>query len=320
MADYAILRFSKRKAGGVASTDRHNERKKSVYKSNPDIDMERSKNNYHLVKPDGTYSSVYKKMIAEAGCRTRSNSTVMVETLITASPDYISEMSSDEQRQFFERAADFICEKIRKQNIISAVVHMDEKTPHMHLTFCPITEDGRLSAKDILGNKAQLSRWQDEFYAYMVQYYPEISRGLPSYITHRKHIPTYLFKQAKDLEQIYPKLLESLDNINAFNAGKKREEAISFIGTHMPTLTKLTAQLTMTDEYIKELEKSKGKLEEAIASRDLTIGDMEEEIFALEYKVSQLNNSQRKAQELLDRIPTDVMESITKKQERNYER
>ena len=158
---------------------------------------------------------------------------------------------------------------------------MDEKTPHMHLTFCPITEDGRLSAKDILGNKAQLSKWQDEFYAYMVQYYPEISRGLPSYITHRKHIPTYLFKQAKDLEQIYPKLLESLDNINAFNAGKKREEAISFIGTHMPTLTKLTAQLTMTDEYIKELEKSKGKLEEAIASRDLTIGDMEEEIFAL---------------------------------------
>lgn len=116
-------------------------------------------------------------------------------------------------------------------------------------------------------------------------------------------------------ENIKMNIVKSL-GIVAKNDKGYTKEAISFIGTHMPTLTKLTAQLTMTDEYIKELEKSKGKLEEAIASRDLTIGDMEEEIFALEYKVSQLNNSQRKAQELLDRIPTDVMESITKKQER----
>ena len=48
---YAILRFQKRKAGGVAACERHNERKKEAYKSNPDIDMERSKNNYHLVAP-----------------------------------------------------------------------------------------------------------------------------------------------------------------------------------------------------------------------------------------------------------------------------
>ena len=48
---YAILRFQKRKAGGVAACERHNERKKEAYKSNPDIDMERSKNNYHLIAP-----------------------------------------------------------------------------------------------------------------------------------------------------------------------------------------------------------------------------------------------------------------------------
>ena len=48
---YAILRFQKRKAGSVASCERHNERKKEAYKSNPDIDTERSKDNYHLVPP-----------------------------------------------------------------------------------------------------------------------------------------------------------------------------------------------------------------------------------------------------------------------------
>ena len=51
---YAILRFQKRKAGGVAACERHNERKKEAYKSNPDIDMERSKNNYHLIAHQST--------------------------------------------------------------------------------------------------------------------------------------------------------------------------------------------------------------------------------------------------------------------------
>ena len=82
---YAILRFQKRKAGGVAACERHNERKKEAYKSNPDIDMERSKNNYHLVAPPKyTYKKEINRKVAEAGCRTRKDSVMMVETLITA--------------------------------------------------------------------------------------------------------------------------------------------------------------------------------------------------------------------------------------------
>ena len=80
---YAILRFQKRKAGGVAACERHNERKKEAYKSNPDIDMERSKNNYHLIAPPKyTYKKEINRMVAEAGCRTRKDSVMMVETLI----------------------------------------------------------------------------------------------------------------------------------------------------------------------------------------------------------------------------------------------
>ena len=87
---YAILRFQKRKAGGVAACERHNERKKEAYKSNPDIDMERSKNNYHLVAPPKyTYKKEINRKVAEAGCRTRKDSVMMVETLITASPEFI---------------------------------------------------------------------------------------------------------------------------------------------------------------------------------------------------------------------------------------
>ena len=99
---YAILRFQKRKASGVAACERHNERKKEAYKSNPDIDMERSKNNYHLVKPPRyTYKKEINRMVAEAGCRTRKDSVMMVETLITASPEFMNSLPPEEQKAYF---------------------------------------------------------------------------------------------------------------------------------------------------------------------------------------------------------------------------
>ena len=110
---YAILRFQKRKAGGVAACERHNERKKEAYKSNPDIDMERSKNNYHLVAPPKyTYKKEINRKVAEAGCRTRKDSVMMVETLITASPEFMNSLPPKEQKAYFTMALDFISERV----------------------------------------------------------------------------------------------------------------------------------------------------------------------------------------------------------------
>ena len=157
---YAILRFAKKKAGAVAACERHNERKKEKYASNPDIELDRTADNYHIVKPKNfTYNKACKQLIKERGCKERKNSIRMVETLITASPEFLAELSLQEQREYFTIAVNFMADKIGSRNIISAVVHMDEKTPHMHLSFCPITEDGRLSAKEILGNQKKLSQW-----------------------------------------------------------------------------------------------------------------------------------------------------------------
>ncbi len=129
---YAILRFQKRKAGSVAACERHNERKKEAYKSNPDIDMECSKYNYHLVPPPlYTYKKEINRMVQEAGCKVRKDSVMMVETLITASPEFMNSLPPEEQKAYFAMALDFIAERVGKQNILSAVVHMDEKTPHI---------------------------------------------------------------------------------------------------------------------------------------------------------------------------------------------
>ncbi len=161
---YTILRFKKDKGGAVAGCERHNERKKEAYKSNPDIDINKSKDNYHIIQaPKYTYSRQIKELIKKYGCKVRKDSVKLVETLITASPEFINKLSEKEKREYFERTTEFIKQEVGEDRIISAVVHMDEATPHMHLVFCPINKDGKLSAKSILGNQKSLSEWQTKY-------------------------------------------------------------------------------------------------------------------------------------------------------------
>lgn len=88
-AQYAILRFAKYKGPEIGHIEAHNERKKEQYASNPDVDTSRSKYNFHLVKPNVKYRAMAEQQIAEAGCRTRSDSVRVVEALITASPEFL---------------------------------------------------------------------------------------------------------------------------------------------------------------------------------------------------------------------------------------
>jgi len=325
MSQYAIMRFQKCRAGGVAARNRHNERKKTEYKSNPNIDRSKSHLNYHLVQPEGTYKQAYENRVNTVGCRTRSNSTVLVETLITASPEILNDMTPDGQRQFFERAAAFLYERIGKENVISAVVHMDETTPHMHLCFVPITEKGRLSAKDILGNAQALSKWQDAFHAWMAERYPALSRGLPRRITHRKHIPPYQFRMAKDLSKSYSRLEEALETVTVFNAGKKRDDALRLIGQMLPVCYSLTGQMQSTETYVRELEKAKRDLEAEVAEQSKTIAQQDDEYVKMSelleetaIRASELKEWQRRAQGLLDRLPDDVRKALDRKEKPRY--
>ena len=196
MAQHAILRFEKHKGNPARPLEAHHERQKEQYASNPDIDTSRSKYNFYIVKPEGRYYHFIQSRIEQAGCRTRKDSTRFVDTLITASPEFFKGKSPKEIQAFFQRAADFLIGRVGRENIVSAVVHMDEKTPHLHLTFVPLTKDNRLCAKEIIGNRANLTKWQDDFHAYMVEKYPDLERGESASKTGRKHIPTRLFKQA----------------------------------------------------------------------------------------------------------------------------
>ena len=137
MAQHAILRFEKHKGNPARPLEAHHERQKEQYASNPDIDTSRSKYNFHIVKPEGRYYHFIQNRIEQAGCRTRKDSTRFVDTLITASPEFFKKKSPKEIQEFFQRAADFLIGRVGKENIVSAVVHMDEKNAPPAFGLCP---------------------------------------------------------------------------------------------------------------------------------------------------------------------------------------
>ncbi len=310
MPIYAILRFKKHKGNPARPLEAHHERLKEKYASNPDIDTSRSRYNFHVIKPQGRYYHFIQNRIEQAGCRTRKDSTRFVDTLITASPEAFKGKSPKETAQFFRWAADFMCQRIGRDNIVSAVVHMDERTPHMHLTFVPLTGDNRLSAKDILGNRASLSRWQDDFHAHMATKYPDLERGESAFQTGRRHIPTRLFKQAVTLSKQAKEIENAIDSINPVNAGKKKEEISTLLKKWFPQMENFTSQLKKYRITIEDLLAENQKLQaRARASESGKIMDTLEKA-RLE---SEIHNIRR----LIDRIPEDILNQVKQvKQER----
>ena len=129
MAQHAILRFEKHKGNPARPLEAHHERQKEQYASNPDIDKSRSHLNFHLLEPERKYRAEAERQIKDAGCRTRSDSVWLVEALVTATPEFFKGKKKADIEAYFQEALDFIREHQDPKTIISAVVHMDEKTP-----------------------------------------------------------------------------------------------------------------------------------------------------------------------------------------------
>jgi len=187
--------MEKHQGGATGAIEKHHEREKEAYQSNPDIDLTRSADNFHIKTPEGKYYYEVQRRIEAAKCRVRKDSVRMVDTLLAATPEFIRALPAEEQTAFFQHAYTFMKEKVGEENIFSAVVHMDEATPHMHLCFVPLTPDKRISAKEILGNRKDMCRWQDEYHAHMSARWPDLERGEPAVETQRKHQPVQEYKR-----------------------------------------------------------------------------------------------------------------------------
>ena len=305
-AQHAILRFAKYKDPTVSRIEAHNERTKESYASNPDIKTELSKHNFHLVYPKDKYREEANRLIKETGCKARKDSVRMVETLITASPEFFDKKSRKEIREFFSYAVEFMKSKQNPATFISAVVHVDEKTPHMHLCFVPITPDGRLSAKEIVGNKKRLTQWQDEFWSYMVKKYPDFERGESASLTGRTHIPPRLFKQAARLTRQKDKLMELVSEMNALNAKAKSKEIAALLDEYIPGVEELMTKLKKTSKAAREMRSEIADLKKQVnSSKTSTLRQLE-----LEKKVQELDDLQHMVevlQQTMDAIPAEIL-------------
>ena len=257
---YAILRFAKYKGPEISRIEAHNERTKEQYASNPDIDTKRTGKNFHLVKPKRKYRAEAERQIAEAGCRARSDSVRVVEALITASPEFFKGKKRSEVKAFFEEALAFMKKHQSEETITSAVVHMDEKTPHMHLCFVPLTEDKRLCAKEIVGNRKKLTEWQDAYWKHMVRKYPDLERGETASKTGRTHIPLRLYKEAVRLGQMREQIMQIVSDTNILNKRANEAKMEALLNEYIPGAESIYTRLKKYEKTYRELVNEKRKL------------------------------------------------------------
>lgn len=315
---YAILRFAKRKGGAAKAIAAHNERTKEAYASNPDIDKSRTVQNYHLIAPRWSYGQEIRHRISMAGCRVRRDSVKFVETLITTSPEFAKAHES-EMPEYFERALGFLKERVGEENIFSAVVHMDEKTPHMHLCFVPLTKDNRLSAKEILGNKKNMIRWQDDFYACMAERWPELERGTPAIETRRKHLPPQWYKKATAMDAKLEQLETALNGINVLNTGKKREEAVALLAQLLPEVESFQAEIQRMQQAVsRSLTMQRCSAEENETLKDELTAERRKSA-EQRAKLTVLEERYKRAEKLLKRLPLELTERVEDK-EKSQER
>jgi len=158
MASYAIMRCKKLNSmGTVAAALQHCYRERET----PNADSERTPDNEHLAaKSTDEAMGQLRERLPE---KRRKDAVLAVEYVMTASPEWWKYASQEEQAAFFDQAHKWLADKYGADNIITATIHRDETSPHLSAFVVPLTKDGRLSAKEFIGNRSKMSADQTSF-------------------------------------------------------------------------------------------------------------------------------------------------------------
>lgn len=156
---FCVMNIQKRKKTDIGGIQKEATRTAAEYNNQvqPGMDIF----NVNLIQSNNWMQDIQAE-IDQAGAKTRSNSVVALDAIYTASGDFFKGKSNEENDQFFRDCLEFHQRKFG--HVISAVIHYDETTPHLHILSVPLTHDGRLSAREIVGNRANLSQMQTEFF------------------------------------------------------------------------------------------------------------------------------------------------------------
>lgn len=239
---FCIMRTEKRKRTDLGGIQRENTRTATEYNNKvaPGMDI------FNVtLKESSNWLQDINKEIQAAGAKARSNSVLALDTIYTASPQFFQERTNAENDKFFQDCLKFHNEHFG--HIISAVVHYDETTPHLHIISVPLTQDGRLSARDVIGNKAKMSKTQDAFFEQVGRGYG-LERGIHMDGQEKKQ---HISAQEHELREIKQEIAREKEHLEAIEHSE--ETARTRAQKARQTATELQKQVqVLQEERIKQ--------------------------------------------------------------------
>lgn len=310
---FCIMRTEKRKRTDLGGIQRENTRTATEYnnKVTPGMDI------FNVVlKESSNWLQDINSEIQAAGAKPRSNSVLALDTIYTASPEFFQGKTNEENDKFFRDCLTF--HDSHFGHIISAVVHYDETTPHLHIISVPLTQDGRLSARDVIGNKAKMSKTQDNFFEQVGKSYG-LERGIHmDGQEKRQHISA----QEHELREIKQKIARGQEELEAIEHSE--ESARIRAQEYRQTAAELQKQIEQLQEERNKQHKSLLKLTEAkhktqkeVKGLNYTIKDKQTEFDAITADIKQASKDlealsgylskaeQERAWEIADRWEND---------------
>lgn len=217
---YAIIRNDKLTRVDAQGSYIHNDRRSKGH-SNKDIDPTRTHLNFWCKKNELTYIREFDKMKKEYDLKgtIRSNSNIMCEMMITSDNAFFNKIGLEETKRYFKESYKFVCnyKNLGEKYIVSAAVHLDETTPHMHLVYIPIIHTKNKEGKDIdkiccrdfWKGRDSYRQLQNAFHKYITSKGFDLERGLPVEETGAKH------EKIEDLKKLtnFENTKKVLDNI-----------------------------------------------------------------------------------------------------------
>lgn len=284
---FCIMRTEKRKRTDLSGIQKENTRTATEYnnKVSPGMDI------FNVVlKESNNWLQDIDNEIKAAGAKARSNSVLALDTIYTASPQFFQERTNAENDKFFQDCLKF--HESHFGHIISAVVHYDETTPHLHVISVPLTKDNRLSARDVIGNKSRMSKTQDAFFEQVGRGYG-LERGIHMDGQEKKE---HISAQEHELREIKRQITKGQEELEAIEHGEesariRAQEFKQKAAELQKQIEQLQEERSKQYKSLLKLTEAKYKAQKEVKRLNYTIKDKQTEFDAITADIKQASEN-----------------------------
>lgn len=291
---------------------KENEQERKGFIRNKDIDLSKTHLNYDLVESDLNLYQRVKKRVEEVreNSKIQKNSVVDVSNIITLNKEQFEEWGENKSKEFFREVYNYFCNEFGKENVVSAKIHMDETTPHMHLHFVPITKEGKLQCRSVL-TQSRLNKVHTNAPKYLQEKGFDVVRGsgktkergnINDIHEYKREIENILSNELKsikkDLEERKSELdfildIENIEYKKTFSGDKIKLKNDTF-NSMVNTIKNLIIENSELKEELKSNDKKIEKFKNKINSMDFKLTEKEYLINKLNKRKKDIENELRK--------------------------